>query len=116
MSRQIDAELRRLLYLPWTIVPETTPEGDRVLRVLEVPSAVGHGLSDKELEMDLWASLEESLRAFLHFGDPVPVPKGIVGSGFASEPEYASSGPRFYIYAAGESRTASATSLMAGAS
>ena len=74
LSSPHDPALRRLLALPWTIVPETTPEGDRLLRVREIPSAVGHGATDAELERDLWDSLRESLLAYLHFGDAVPQP------------------------------------------
>lgn len=67
-------ELSRLLMLPWTILREKTPEGDVILRVKEIPSAVGSGHSDADRERDLWNSLTESLRAYLHFGDTVPVP------------------------------------------
>ena len=74
MTPKFDAELERLLRLPWTIISETSPEGDRLLRVLEIPSAVGTGHTDDELIADLWASLRESLRAYLEFGDEVPVP------------------------------------------
>ena len=73
-DRDIDSELDRLLALPWTIVAETTPEGDRLLRVREIPSAIGHGETDDELARDLRESLESSLRAYLHFGDPIPMP------------------------------------------
>lgn len=67
-------ELQRLLGLPWTVIPQTTPEGDRLLRVIEVPSAVGVGVTAEEREKDLWESLAASLRAYLHFGDVPPVP------------------------------------------
>lgn len=70
----INSEIDRLLALPWTIVAETTPEGDRLLRVREIPSAIGHGETDDELTRDLRESLESSLRAYLHFGDPIPKP------------------------------------------
>jgi hypothetical protein len=72
MSKEI--ELERLLRLPWSILREVTPEGDTILRVKEIPGAIGSGASDAERERDLWDSLAESLRAYLHFGDPVPVP------------------------------------------
>ena len=71
-----DQQLDYLLRLPWTVVPETTPEGDRVLRIAEIPSATGSGKTPSEIEADLWVSLRESLRAYLHFGDPVPLPEG----------------------------------------
>lgn len=71
-----DEKVRQLLRLPWTFVREVAPEGDVLLRVKEIPSVVGTGTTDAELEADLWASLEAALAAFLHFGDPVPMPEG----------------------------------------
>lgn len=76
MDRSHEQQLEYLLRLPWTIVPEATPEGDRLLRVAEIPSAVGTGTTPEEIVADLWESLRESLRAYLHFGDPIPLPKG----------------------------------------
>jgi len=76
MSESRSSQLEHLLRLPWTIVKEVTPEGDHLLRVAEIPSAVGSGATREETEADLWESLEESLRAYLHFGDPIPVPAG----------------------------------------
>ena len=70
---------RKLLYLlrlPWTLVPERTPEGDRLLRVRELASVVGAGATDADLEEDLWEAMREALRAYLHFGDPIPLPAG----------------------------------------
>lgn len=78
MVHDLDTQLQRLLALPWTIVSEMTPEGDRILRVREIPSAIGTGGTDEEIERDLMESLEASLRAYLHFGDDVPVPDGTV--------------------------------------
>lgn len=72
-----EAALQRLLRYPWTVLRETTPEGEFLLRVKEIPSAVGSGLTDAEREADLWESLEASLRAYLHFGDAVPMPEGV---------------------------------------
>jgi hypothetical protein len=71
-----DEKLEHLLRLPWSLQAETTPEGDRLLRVVEIPSAVGCGASDEELEADLWESLRASLEAYLHFSDPIHVPGG----------------------------------------
>ena len=70
------AELEHLIRLPWTIVKEVTPEGDHLLRVAEIPSAVGSGATPEEMEADLWESLRESLRAYLHYNDPIPTPGG----------------------------------------
>ena len=72
-----EEKLRHLLALPWTIIPETTPEGDRLLRVQELPAAVGCGSTDEELEADFWDSLTATLSAYLHFGDPIPLPAGV---------------------------------------
>lgn len=77
MTWTTEQKLEHLEALPWTIVAETTPEGDRLLRVSEIPSAVGHGATPEELEADLWASLRASLQAYLHFGDPIPLPNGV---------------------------------------
>jgi hypothetical protein len=74
-----DRQIDHLMRLPWTIVRETTPEGDQLLRVAEIPSAVGSGHTAEAIEADLWQSLRESLRAYLHFNDPVPLPKGAKG-------------------------------------
>lgn len=113
MDAKVEAELRRLLFLPWTIVPEVTPEGDRLLRVLEVPSAVGHGETDEELERDLWESLKESLKAYLHFGDPIPLPSGIPQSWLPTSPmQRAVQQPRYYIVTATDARTGSAADLV----
>lgn len=72
-----DPKLTHLLRLPWTFMREATPEGDTILRVREIPSAVGVGDTDAELEADVWASLRASLEAYLEFGDPVPLPAGV---------------------------------------
>lgn len=79
MPRSIEQQLDYLMCLPWTLVIETTPEGDRLLRVREIPSAVGCGTTDAELESDFWESLREALRAYLHFGDEVPQPERLRG-------------------------------------
>ena len=87
MKQHLDPELQRLLRLPWTILSETSPEGDLLLRVKEIPSAVGCGETEAAAIADLWEALAESLRTHLHFGDPVPVPVGVptqwnrIGSG-----------------------------------
>lgn len=80
MPNTFEADLQRLLRLPWTIVREVTPEGEVLLRVKEIPSAVGSGGTPEELAADLWESLTESLRTYLHFGDKVPLPQGVSDS------------------------------------
>ena len=79
MTRSEDQQIEHLMRLPWTIVPETTPEGDRLLRIAEIPSAVGTGETPQEIEADLWQALRESLRAYLHYKDQIPLPTGIRG-------------------------------------
>ena len=64
-----------LLRLPWTI-DSTMEDGERVLRVRELPSVVVSGNDSAELEREFWESVRETLSAYLHFGDPVPLPKG----------------------------------------
>lgn len=71
-------KLEYLLRLPWTFVREVSPEGDKLLRVSQIPSAVGTGDTDIELETDAWASLKASLESYIHFGDPIPLPAGVV--------------------------------------
>jgi len=78
MTWTIEQKLESLLRLPWTIVSEVSPEGDRLLRVGEIPSAVGTGVEDLEMESDLWESLRASLASYLHFDDPIPLPEGEV--------------------------------------
>ena len=74
MRQHLEPEIQRLLRLPWTILSETSPEGDLLLRVKEIPSAVGCGETEEAAIADLREALAESLRAQLHFGDAVPVP------------------------------------------
>ncbi|MDP3909026.1 MAG: hypothetical protein Q8Q14_01420 [Gemmatimonadales bacterium] len=67
-------KLNYLIKLPWTIVPDRTPEGERLLRVAELPAVVACGDTNEALEADFWAALEAALRSYLHFGDPLPLP------------------------------------------
>lgn len=97
MHHSSDSDLQRLLRLPWTIVKEVTPEGDILLRVKEIPSAVGSGSTTDELVSDLWESLTESLRAYLHFGDQVPLPLGVSDSWVRLTPPLAASSGAFIV-------------------
>ena len=72
-----ERKLSHLFTLPWTIEPEVTPEGDRLLRVRELPAAVGHGETDEELVRDFWESFRATLACYLHFGDRIPLPEGV---------------------------------------
>lgn len=76
MAWSQEQQIEHLLRLPWTIVVATTPEGDPLLRIAEIPSAVGTGSTAEEMEADLWDALREALSAYLHFGDPIPSPAG----------------------------------------
>lgn len=77
MAFTTEDKLEFLLRLPWAVVCETSPEGDHLLRVDEIPSAVASGESAEGLERDFWKSLRSSLEALLHFGDPISTPLGI---------------------------------------
>ena len=105
-----EMDLQRLLHLPWTVVKDTTPEGDELLRVREIPSAVGFGESDQERVDDLWQSLTESLRAYLHFGDEVPVPEGAADSWTRIAPPV-SEKPKFFIVSAAPTDTGALSAL-----
>lgn len=73
-------QIRHLAALPWTIIAEATAEGDRVLRVAELPSAfavVGPECTNAELESEFWAALTDVLRSYLHFGDAIPLPANV---------------------------------------
>jgi predicted RNase H-like HicB family nuclease len=74
VKRNFDRQIEHLMSLPWTIVRETTPEGNDILKIAELPSVVVSGDTDEEMTAELAESLRESLRAYLHFGDPIPVP------------------------------------------
>ena len=77
MSWSNEQKLAHLLSLPWTVVPDTSPEGDRLLRVQELPAAVGTGVSDEQLSRDFWESLRATLETYLHFEDGIPLPPGV---------------------------------------
>lgn len=100
MNEQTERDIQRLLRLPWTITRDVTPEGDVLLRVKEIPSAVGSGDSDEERIADLWESLSESLRAYLHFGDSVPVPVGVQDLWTHISAQSAEQPPRFFFASA----------------
>ena len=53
MKQHLEPELQRLRRLPWTILSETSPEGDLLLRVKEIPSAVGCGETEAAAIADL---------------------------------------------------------------
>lgn len=74
MTWTLEQKLTYLLKLPWTIVPDATPEGDLLVRVRELPAVVGCGTTPKALEADFWDAMETALRSYLHFGDRLPLP------------------------------------------
>ena len=110
MTQPVDREIQRLLRLPWTVTVETSPEGDRLLRVREIPSAVGCGSTDAEAIADLWASLQASLRAYVHFGDVFPLPVGSAPS-FASADALEPKQTWVFVAAESASRTAATSGL-----
>lgn len=70
-----EQKIAALLRLPWTIRVERDPQaGYFVARVMEVPSAIATGETEKELEIDLWESLRASLEVYLTHGDAIPLP------------------------------------------
>lgn len=110
MTQAHEADLQRLLRLPWTILREVTPEGDVLLRVKEIPSAVGSGETEEELVADLWESLSESLHAYLHFGDSVPLPRGASESWVRLNGSLASTNKPFVVTPA-SAKTGTSTAL-----
>ena len=66
-----------LLSQPWTLVPDKGDDGELLLRVRELPGAVGCGETPEEVERDFWESLRATLEAYLHFGDVIPKPPGV---------------------------------------
>ena len=73
-ERRVEALLR----LPWTIsVDQNLVDGSWVVRVAEIPSALAVVKSLAEIEDALWASLGESLRVIVEFGDPIRLPPGV---------------------------------------
>lgn len=74
MTWTFEEKVDYLLRLPWTVVRDTSPEGDTLLRVKELPDVVGCGEDQEALEADFWASLRASLESYLHFGDTIPRP------------------------------------------
>ncbi len=69
-----EEQLRYLCRLPWTIIAETTPEGDHLLRANEVPAAVGRGQTSDALLADFWRALRETLAVYLRSGGEFPLP------------------------------------------
>ncbi|MDP9201739.1 MAG: hypothetical protein M3P26_07380 [Gemmatimonadota bacterium] len=74
MAWTLEQKLSYLLLQPWTIIPDLTPEGDKLLRVQELPAAVGTGENDEALTADFWESLRSTLEAYLQMGARPPLP------------------------------------------
>jgi hypothetical protein len=71
-------QLRALMRVPWTVLPERNDEdGYLVARVTEVPDAIATGADAPALGRDLWAALWSSLAAPLEYGDAIPLPPGV---------------------------------------
>lgn len=60
----------------WTIVKDVTPEGDQLLRVVELPAAVGCGDTDESRSADFWESFIATLEAYLATESIPPLPAG----------------------------------------
>lgn len=74
MTWTTEQKIAYLLRQPWTIFAETTPEGDRLLRIKELPSAVASGEDDDALIADFWESLTVTLEAYFAVGTNPPLP------------------------------------------
>jgi hypothetical protein len=74
-----DQKLEYLLRLPWTIIPDSTPEGDHLLRVVELPAAVGCGDDEESLVADFWESFRSTIEAYLEMGGNPPLPASVKG-------------------------------------
>lgn len=77
MKWTTEAKVQYLMRLPWTIVPEVSEEGDRLLRVAELPPAVGCGETDKALAADFFESFAATLEAYVDADETPPLPKGV---------------------------------------
>jgi predicted RNase H-like HicB family nuclease len=74
-----EQRLRALMRMPWTVRTERNEsDGYFVARVVELPSVIATGATEKDLARDLWESLEASLSCYLEFNDPIPLPKNEV--------------------------------------
>jgi hypothetical protein len=64
--------------VPRTMRCERTAKTERSLRITGVSGARGSGESDTDRESDLRESLTESRRAYLHFGDCLPIRQSVI--------------------------------------
>lgn len=76
MKWTTEAKVQYLMRLPWTIVPDESEEGDRLLRVAELPAAVGCGETDKALAADFFESFAATLEAYVEADETPPLPEG----------------------------------------
>lgn len=86
MAWTVSQKVDHLIRLPWTIVAEKTPEGDSLLRVVELPAAVGSGIDEKSLSDDFWESFVATLEAYIALDSVPPLPAGITSVPWA-EPD-----------------------------
>lgn len=77
MAPTTESKVQSLLLLPWTIDVQRDDDGSFIAKVAELPSVVATGATEKDLERDLWASLRATIECYLHFGDPIPLPRGM---------------------------------------
>lgn len=69
-----DEKVEWLLRLPWAIQVVREEDGGYFARVENLPSAVADGATSADLDASFWASLRETVRAYLEAGDPIPLP------------------------------------------
>lgn len=102
-------KLNYLLQQPWTIVTETTPEGDNLLRVQELPAAVGCGDDTASLEADFWESFVTTLEAYIAVDAIPPLPHGAHPVPWLeqqlSADKIAATAPRVFRFVNGQTRS-----------
>lgn len=74
-NRERDPKIAQLMALPWTIRVTRDDDNGFVARIDELPETIATGDTGEAMEGDFWEALAASLRARIHFGAPIPVPK-----------------------------------------
>lgn len=73
-----EALLESYLRLPWTLLPGfREAEGYHTLRVAELPSVLGVGETESELEASFWEAMRSVITSYLLDGEAIPLPHGI---------------------------------------
>lgn len=73
-----EALLESYLRLPWTLLPgRREAEGYYTLRVAELPSVLGVGETESELQASFWEAMRSVLTSYLLDGEEIPLPSGV---------------------------------------